>query len=753
MVEVTVHKRGWQAGLAAVVVIAACFILWAMLAYRQSLMASLTNGVYASLAELSNNNASNIVTRVEDQFQTLETMASYMAGMDLKGNEVKRLMREMVDTHGFLRCALTFPDDSYVTHDGKGGQVKGVDDYLTDGFAGKLSLVGPRRAIAEPDKTVILLSVPIFLDGQVEALLTATYETAQLSNVFQTVGFGGESYSYITDGQGQIIAMPNRSGALYGGSNILEFLREKTLTVADYERAAQDLASGQAGNLAFEWEDARQYLDYRPLGLNDWYIISVAPGNVMEAQMNAILQEVYWLTLTIFGALLVLLSAVGLFFYQVWRHARQDLLTAAYFDSLTGLPNRVGFERQARAELAAGASERRYAYLVLDVNRFKLINDRFGFEEGDRLLQHIAQALRHEQQAGECFGRGEADQFHILAAYTTQGALEQRIKKVAEEIETFHFHSPIRHKLAVRFGVYVLEDVTLPINTMGDRARMALAMVKAQHKGLMTYYNDELIEQMADEQDIENNLQAALERQDFHMVLQPKFRLSDGKVAGAEALVRWQHPVKGLMTPDRFIPVLERTGLIVALDMYMVETACRQLYQWRQAGQPVVPISVNQSKFCLYHTGYLEELMAILRRYDTPPGLIELEITENAFFEDQEALVEIVGQLHKQGFTVAMDDFGSGYSSLNMLQEVWVDVLKFDKKFFKDSVHSDRGKTIVRHMADMAHGLDMVIVAEGIETQEQLDFLKQIPCDLVQGFYFSRPLEREDFERLMKRCR
>ena len=145
--------------------------------------------------------------------------------------------------------------------------------------------------------------------------------------------------------------------------------------------------------------------------------------------------------------------------------------------------------------------------------------------------------------------------------------------------------------------------------------------------------------------------------------------------------------------------------------------------------------------------------MAILRRYDTPPGLIELEITENAFFEDQEALVEIVGQLHKQGFTVAMDDFGSGYSSLNMLQEVWVDVLKFDKKFFKDSVHSDRGKTIVRHMADMAHGLDMVIVAEGIETQEQLDFLKQIPCDLVQGFYFSQPLGREDFERLMKRCR
>ncbi|MEG0378169.1 MAG: EAL domain-containing protein, partial [Eubacterium sp.] len=261
------------------------------------------------------------------------------------------------------------------------------------------------------------------------------------------------------------------------------------------------------------------------------------------------------------------------------------------------------------------------------------------------------------------------------------------------------------------------------------------------------FYNDDIRNRILEKQEIENDMQRGIDHEEFMVYIQPKYSLKTLSIKSGEALVRWKHPKKDIIPPDMFIPLFEENGFIVQLDMYMLKKVCKQLRTWIDSGKTPVSISVNQSRLHLHNPNYLRTIIQILETYQISPKWIELEITESAFFEDTEKMIEILNSLHEAGFKISMDDFGSGYSSLNMLQEITVDVLKIDKNFFKDSSNSDRGKKIVDNIITMASDLDIVVVAEGVETKEQVEFLKKTDCDLVQGYFFSKPLPMDEFEK------
>lgn len=310
-------------------------------------------------------------------------------------------------------------------------------------------------------------------------------------------------------------------------------------------------------------------------------------------------------------------------------------------------------------------------------------------------------------------------------------------------------NNPKEISLTTSFGVFIAkskEEKELPIGLMRERALIAKRTIK---KGALTnyaFFSDKFRNDIIMEQEIESEMHQALEDKQFVVYLQPKINLSDGKLKGAEALVRWQHPEKGLIMPDSFIPVFESNGFIIKLDEYVCREVCIMLRRWIDAGVEPVPVSVNLSRLHIYSGDVIGYLIGIIKKYEIPPKYLRLEVTETIFLGDTDKLNDVLTELHSLGFKVEMDDFGSGYSSLNMLKTVPVDTVKIDKEFFADEANTDKSKIVMKHTISMAKDLQMEVIAEGIETEEHVEFLKKSNCDVGQGFYFSKPMPFLEFE-------
>lgn len=301
-------------------------------------------------------------------------------------------------------------------------------------------------------------------------------------------------------------------------------------------------------------------------------------------------------------------------------------------------------------------------------------------------------------------------------------------------------------------GVYRIDDIT-DINMIRANANLARTECKKRVLEDIVFYDEELKNRRVEEKELEYEAKEALENKEFLVYFQPKYEVSTEQIIGAEALVRWNHPVRGVLSPSSFIPVFEFNGFIVDLDLYVLEQVCELISAWLKVGITPVCISVNLSRVHLYEHNLVDQLLAVVNRYNVPPKYIEFELTESAFYEETESLLRIMSEIKNAGFRLSMDDFGSGYSSLNLLRRLPVDVLKLDKVFLEDCDEADdetRGKRIVMHVISMAKDLKMEVLAEGVETKDQKEFLQEARCDMIQGYYFARPMPLKEFELLYR---
>jgi EAL domain-containing protein (putative c-di-GMP-specific phosphodiesterase class I) len=274
--------------------------------------------------------------------------------------------------------------------------------------------------------------------------------------------------------------------------------------------------------------------------------------------------------------------------------------------------------------------------------------------------------------------------------------------------------------------------------------------VSDSHTSSYAFYDEVLQQRMRFDAELEKDVRDALKDGDFKVYIQPKYDAKTRKLAGGEALIRWQHKTKGFLTPNEFVPLFERDGIITELDMYVYDVVCRMQRKWLDEGYTPVPISVNQSRLHLYHSDYISRLKEVLAKYRLPAKYVELEITENIALSSGEVLENAVKQIHQIGFTVSMDDFGSGESSLNILKDIDIDVLKLDRMFFLETENNVKARQIIKSVIDMAGQLKISTVAEGVETEDQLKFLQDAGCDLIQGFLFGKPMPYDEFEKLFK---
>ena len=412
----------------------------------------------------------------------------------------------------------------------------------------------------------------------------------------------------------------------------------------------------------------------------------------------------------------------------------------ATHDKLTGLYNNDYFCDKVQ-EILKSNPETEYYILCSDVKDFKLINDSFGKAIGDRVLNSIAWKLREKTTKDTLYCRQSGDKFCILIEKDNYD--EKVFIELAKEVSmTDGIHYPIN----MQIGVYKIEDRTISTSTMIDRAGMAIAENKEDYQNKIFYYDDKIRETKYWEQRLSGELENAIAENQLKVYLQAQCN-GEGKVIGSEALIRWLHPAEGMIPPFRFIPMFEQNGLISKVDLFVWEEAARLLRKWKDEGNGEYYISVNISPADFYFLDIYKEFVNIVKKYDINPSRLKLEITETVIMKDVESRLMIVENLRDFGFTVEMDDFGSGYSSLNMLKDISVDVLKLDMGFLYKTKDEEKSRKIIGMIVQLSKALDMPVICEGVETQSQFEFLKSIKCEYFQGYLFAKPVPVEEFEK------
>lgn len=416
-------------------------------------------------------------------------------------------------------------------------------------------------------------------------------------------------------------------------------------------------------------------------------------------------------------------------------------LEAPRIDAATGLLGKEAFFDEAAAYLRHSGA-RDVSIVCFDVDHFKLFNDLHGLDCGDELLRYLgrALALRFSPDGAQPLARLAADTFALCAT----GIRPERVERILVDISS---ECPNGIDAIVRAGVYRIEDPASPVSIMCDRAVIALRTVKGSYFDRVALYDPGMREALVLEREVVAGIESALREDRIELFLQPKCNIRTGKIVGAEALARWRHPERGIVAPGEFIPLIERNGLVRSLDLRVWEKTAAWIRGLIDEGVQPVPVSVNVSRADIYLVDVAAELHALVERYGIEPSLIEVEITESAYSERPDRIVAAFDALAERGFTVLMDDFGSGYSSLNMLKDINVDVLKIDMRFLDRD--DRRSKDIMESVIRMARWLDLPVIAEGVETREQVNFLLDVGCSYAQGYYYARPMEAAAFEALL----
>jgi diguanylate cyclase (GGDEF)-like protein/PAS domain S-box-containing protein len=437
---------------------------------------------------------------------------------------------------------------------------------------------------------------------------------------------------------------------------------------------------------------------------------------------------------------------------QVLVKMSLQMAYAAEHDFLTDLPNRLLLkDRVGQAIVSAAQHSHNIALLFLDMDGFKQVNDSLGHAIGDKLLQSISKRLLDSVRASDTVSRQGGDEFvvllsdvdHPIATYQVVNALLAVVAKT-HAIDQHELH------LTASIGVSVYPDDGLDAETLIQNADTAMYQAKAKGRQSFQFFTSEMNVRAVERQSIEEAMRRALDRDEFAVHYQPKVDLRTGKITGAEALVRWTHPVRGLISPALLIPVAEECGIIVPLGRWVLQQACRQASAWADAGYSQTAVAVNVSAIEFRQENFLQGIFAILEEAQLPPNMLEIEVTESVLIQNGDATESILRTLRQSGVRIAIDDFGTGYSSLSYLERFPVDALKIDQSFIRQIADPPQKNKIVSAVIGIGKSLNLTIIAEGVETLAQLEFLRNHHCDKAQGYLFSKPIPAEDFARLLQ---
>ncbi len=573
---------------------------------------------------------------------------------------------------------------------------------------------------------------------------------AHADTYLKILGFNNynkEGYSYIIDKEGNFLVKPVRD--ISKDSNFFE----RNIKYFDFtkEEAFAYFTEEDNGSFMYMQNGQKYVASFAIIDSSERYVMTVVPSSVLLLHFNKLLAGLILIVVTTSILLLFLLYYNN----RLLKQHEKTIYDVAFIDKITGGNNRNNFTLKAR-ELLDKNIDKSYAMICVEITKFRALNEFYGIEDANKILMDFYNIVESNLSENSVCARDHAATFVILYQYGRQEFIAKYfVDKILDEIEAYSRDMikcasgasgvPFNSKLALNFGIYLINDKSESVDTMYERANIAKRTIGQDVQNVCKFYDDDLRAKLLQEKAIEDEMIPALEDKQFHMYLQPKFSLKTGELAGAEALVRWVHPVKGLIPPMHFIPLFERNGFVREIDKYIWKTACEFLAERQKAGEKLFPISVNVSRVHMEDDKFIDELILLTRKYGIDAKYLELELTESACFNNEKRFEEAVHTLKRLGFVVSMDDFGTGYSSLNMLRNLPIDVLKLDRGFIKDTIQDTKGQIVTKSIIDMANKLNMVTVAEGIETEEQAEFLRNIGCQIAQGFLYGKPVDSREF--------
>lgn len=449
-------------------------------------------------------------------------------------------------------------------------------------------------------------------------------------------------------------------------------------------------------------------------------------------------------TYTLFAiSSLTLISLVYAIKMRVDKH-REGIEKMLLVDEVTGGDSRAAFYIKMD-EAVKNNPPNSYTVALLNVRNFKLINNNFGFLEGDKILKNIYYEIEKHLNKGEFLCRSEIDNFFICMKENDEEIIKRRLKEIEIDINKCEWEYSSKYSVQFAFGLALVEDTSMDYRTIMNYARFSCSNYKKTRE-FKNY--SKIVEELSRENRLNYMFENSLKNGEFKVYLQPKMNIKNNRCRGAEALVRWIHPEEGMISPGEFIGLFEENDKIIELDFYVFEEVCKIIKSWIDNDKNVVPISVNLSRKHLKNTVFIDKFVDIKNKYSVPDGLIEFEILASVALDDEKIniLISILDKIHQNGFLCSLDDFGSGYSLLSVLSELRVDTIKLDRKFFRD-FEDERSKNVIESFINVCERINTKVVAEGIESKEQLDYLRKVNCELVQGFIFSKPIDVESFEK------
>lgn len=639
----------------------------------------------------------------------------------------------IVNKTNTLKANSIFEGICFVYGSGKGYEFDGDVIDISDRALFKKAIKGNEVLEYNTIEESIDFAVPVMEDGEVQGVIVGHYGKDKFHDMFEKIVSSKTDICYICTSDGDIVTSINFKSGENGQLK---------------EQIASNIGAGKfvtnEGSY-YENEGKGYYIFCDKLTYGDWYVFKALPErNIHNEVLRVAIGGYIMATAVLVGVLLL----TAMYIIRERRNRKELLNQAEKFkyiaqhDELTKLYTYETFEKKARKVINTVDGEWFIGYA--DFHKFKMVNEMLGFERGNDILIELADCFQSiaDKYSGLCC-RINGDRFAMLLPY------KDEVKNELEKItNNFKRAGSFGVEIYLYIGIYPITDKNISVATMIDCATIAQTTIKGNYEHSITEYDEVDKEHLIEEQEIVNSMEDALKNGEFIFYLQPQYDSVKPIIIGAEALVRWKKKDGTFVPLGKFLPIFERNGFITKMDEYVWEQVCIKQRQWIDEGKDVLPISINVSKVDFMQRDVPQLFRELVNKYNISPDLLKIEITETAYVDNPQQLIEDVLVLKKYGFVVEMDDFGSGYSSLNMLKDLPVDVIKTDLKFLDRDENNKRGNKIMEYVVRMILGMNLSVIAEGVETKEQVEYLQKMNCVYMQGYYFSRPIPVDEFEKL-----